>query len=149
MKLTLQQRRRITCLKQFEGLTHKQIMARGFTDCQVNRWQNVDATGSDALFTDTTRCGRPPKLTAALKRRIMKRLEWDDAACVANAAAQFGVSESTVRRVGNELGGQVSRHKEVYISAVHREAEGLCGGPARRRPLQNVLGGPHGGYDPM
>ncbi len=120
MKLTVQERRRIACLKQFEGLTFKQIVAHGYTKFQVSRWQDVDATGSDVLFLDAARCGKPPALTDALKRRVMRRLEKDDIACVAQAALQFGISKSTVRRIGNELGGQVSRHKEVFVSVPHR-----------------------------
>ena len=119
-KLTPQQRRRLAISKQFEKLTFKQLRARGYTVRQITRWQNIDATGPDVLFRDDP-CGHPPpKLTDALKRRIMRRLERDDLSCVARAAEQFHVSVATVRRVGNELGGQVSRHREVHISSVHR-----------------------------
>ena len=73
----------------------------------------------DTEFSDAPREGRPPVLTQTQQQAVMNRLERDLPDAIPEAARHFGVSETTIWRIGHSLGDLVSRDYAVHVSEDH------------------------------
>ena len=86
-----------------EGKTKAEIVRiTGFTKPFVSRWANAADEGRDA--EDKPRLGRPPKVTAAVRRQIKRMVKDKERASIRKVAAAAGLSKETVRMVNKQHG---------------------------------------------
>ena len=107
-RLSIGDRRLIAIHVQYGKKKFAWLLRQGFTKHQISRWKDVPFTAPDESFQDKPRGAPPVALSGKDERKLMRFLEKDEIGIVRKAAEKFGISEATVRRIGNKLGGTVS-----------------------------------------
>ena len=117
-RLTIPERRMVAIEMQILKTSSKTLHKK-YGRFAADRWKNVDCCALDQAFSDAPRAGRPPILNENEQKAVMKRLERDLPNPIEDCVEHFGISESTVWRIGHSLGDLVSRDYSVHISEKH------------------------------